>query len=62
MYMYIFNVICIPYKVVHEPKDPIRDINDTSHYSIEDAKRKEEHDRMMKAADEKKQQVTTILL
>ena len=46
------------YQILREPSDPIRDIDDTSHYSIEDAKRKAEHDRMMKAADAKKQHVS----
>ena len=33
------------------------DIQDESHYSIEDAKQKAEHDKMMKIAEEKKSAV-----
>ena len=33
------------------------DIHDESHYSIEDAKQKAEHDKMMKIAEEKKSAV-----
>jgi WD40 repeat protein len=39
------------------PSDIVDDITDPSHYSIEDAKQKEEHDRKMKAAEAKKQKV-----
>ena len=35
------------------------DIEDPSHYSIEDAKQKAEHDRKLKAAEAKKQKVST---
>ena len=35
------------------------DIEDPSHYSIEDAKLKAEHDRKLKAAKAKKQKVST---
>lgn len=35
----------------------LQDIDDPSHYSIEDAKQKAEHDRKMKAAEAKKQKV-----
>ena len=34
-----------------------KDIEDPDHYSVEDAKQKAEHDRMMKLAEEKKQHV-----
>ena len=35
------------------------DIEDPSHYSIEDAKQKAEHDRKLKAVEAKKQKVST---
>ena len=35
------------------------DIEDPLHYSIEDAKQKAEHDRKLKAAEAKKQKVST---
>ena len=34
-----------------------KDIEDPDHYSVEDAKQKAEHDRVMKLAEDKKQQV-----
>ena len=40
--------------------DGVRDIEDTTHYSLEDAKQKAEHDRKMKAAEAKKQQVLIL--
>ena len=35
------------------------DIEDPSHYSVEDAKQKAEHDRKLKVAEAKKQKVST---
>lgn len=40
-----------------ELQEPAVDIEDPAHYSIEDAKQKAEHDRMMREAEAKKQKV-----
>ena len=50
---YVF--VCILLQIPSESGVSAKDIEDPDHYSVEDAKQKAEHDRMMKLAEEKKQ-------
>ena len=52
--------VCVCVCVLQIPAESgvsVKDIEDPDHYSVEDAKQKAEHDRMIKLAEEKKQHV-----
>ena len=49
--------MCIYVQIPAESGVSAKDIEDPEHYSVEDAKQKAEHDRMIKLAEEKKQHV-----
>ena len=53
----IHSTIFYAFQIPSESGVSAKDIEDPDHYSVEDAKQKAEHDRMIKLAEEKKQHV-----